>query len=156
MALVIILIIAAIVPAAWPNPDSITTHWVGTTQARCGSMVTEHNRCGAVQNITLSLVQDGTNISGSYTCAFGNMNCRGMQREGDITRGTLRGRRLEFSVMAPDRTVCRFTGLLEQDSGRGTYTCRGGSHLAERGTWRLQRSTEEHPAPPRVPSLLRP
>jgi hypothetical protein len=152
---VIILMIVTTVHAAGANPDRVTTYWVGTTQARCGPQITEHNRCGAVQNITLTLVQEGTNISGSYTCAFGNLNCRGMQRVGDITRGSLRGRQLEFRVMAPDRTVCRFSGLLEQDSGRGSYTCRGGSHLAERGTWRIQRSTEK-PTAPREPSLLRP
>jgi hypothetical protein len=115
------------------------SHWAGTTRARCGTLTTDHSRCGAVQNITLRLTQDGSNVGGSYTCAYGNANCRGMQDNGKITQGTLKGDQLELVIMAPDRSTCRFTGLLKQNSGKGSYYCKGGSQLDERGSWRVKR-----------------
>jgi hypothetical protein len=139
------------------EPASTTTRWTGTTKARCGTLTTDHSRCSAVQNITLTLMQDGAKVSGSYTCAYGNTNCRGMQEAGKIEQGTLKGEQLELVIMAPDRSSCRFTGYLKHDSGKGSYFCKGGSQLDERGSWRIKRTTEARPAStPQVPPLLRP
>jgi|SRR5208283_439277 len=121
------------------EPASTTSQWTGTTKARCGTMTTDHSRCSAVQNITLTLAQDGSKISGSYTCAYGNTNCRGMQEAGKIEQGTLKGDHLELVIMTPDRSTCRFHGLLRGDSGKGSYYCKGGSQLDERGSWRIKR-----------------
>ena len=121
------------------EPASTTSHWAGTTKARCGTLTTDHSRCSAVQNITLTLVDDGSKISGSYACVYGNQNCRGMQEAGKIERGTLKGEQLELVIMAPDRSSCRFSGLLKHDSGKGSYYCKGGSQFDERGSWRLHR-----------------
>jgi hypothetical protein len=138
-------------------PPSATSHWVGTTKSRCGTITSDHSRCSAVQNITLTLVQDGSKVSGSYVCAYGNQNCRGMQEAGTITEGTLKGSQLELAIMTPDRSVCRFRGILEHESGKGSYYCKGGSQLDERGSWRIHRSTEARlPSSPQVPPLLRP
>jgi hypothetical protein len=80
-----------------------------------------------------------------------------MQLNGKIIDGTLKGDRLAIEVMTPDRSTCRYNGILEQDSGKGNYSCKGGSQLGERGTWRLHRSDVANPAStPQVPSLLRP
>jgi hypothetical protein len=139
------------------EPASSTSHWAGTTKARCGTITTDHSRCNAVQNITLTLVQAGPKISGSYVCAYGNQNCRGMQEAGTISQGTLNGNQLEMVVMTPDRSTCRFSGILQHDSGKGSYHCKGGSQLDERGSWRIHRSAEARPAStPQVPALLRP
>jgi hypothetical protein len=138
----ILALAAAMVLAISPRPVDAASGsgtWAGTTRARCGTFTTDHSRCGAVQDITLNLAQTGGKISGSYTCAYGNLNCRGMQEKGSIERGSLKGNQLEFVVMAPDRSTCRFTGLLKEDSGKGTYSCKGGSQLDERGTWRVKR-----------------
>jgi len=102
-------------------------------------MVTDQTRCSAVQNITLTLVQDGSKVSGAYTCAYGNQNCRGMQEAGTISEGTLKGNQLELVIMTPDRSTCRFSGLLKHESGKGSYYCKGGSQLDERGSWRIHR-----------------
>jgi hypothetical protein len=151
------LFITAMAPAAGLAAEKVTSHWAGTTRARCGIGVTDHRRCGALQNITLTFVQQGSKILGSYTCAFGNKNCRGMQEVGTIIDGSLTGERIEFAVMTPDRSTCRYTGLLANDSGKGNYNCKGGSELGERGSWNIHRSSEGHAAPtPQVPPLLRP
>jgi hypothetical protein len=155
--LVVVLAILLGASTGAAEAASASSHWIGTTKARCGTMTTDHSRCSAVQNITLTLVEDGSKVNGSYVCAYGNQNCRGMQEAGTITQGTLNGDQLELVVMTPDRSVCRFRGILKHDSGKGSYYCKGGSQLDERGSWRIHRSTEAGPAStPHVPSLLRP
>ena len=134
-----IMLLAAGARAAEPASGPSTSHWAGTTKARCGPMVTDQTRCSAVQNITLTLVQDGSKVSGAYTCAYGNQNCRGMQEVGTISEGTLKGNQLELVIMTPDRSTCRFNGLLKHESGKGSYYCKGGSQLDERGSWRIHR-----------------
>jgi hypothetical protein len=114
--------------------------WAGTTQARCGTLTTDHSRCGAVQNITLTLMQEGAKVTGSYTCAYGNQNCRGMQTTGTIVQGSLKGAQLELVIVTPDRSTCRYNGLLQEDTGKGSYYCKGGSQLDERGAWRVKRA----------------
>ena len=152
LALVAILI-PAIGRAAGPHPKS-TSHWLGTTQAGCGALVTNPNRCNAVQNIGLTLVRQGSKISGSYACAFGTQNCRGMQEKGKIIDGSLNGERVQFAVLTPDGVTCRYTGLLTGDSGKGGYRCLGGGLLRESGSWRIHRSNE-HALPTREAPLLR-
>jgi hypothetical protein len=158
---VVLLLAAVLVPAtallAERTPEKVTSHWTGTAEAGCGTLVTNPNRCGAVQNITLTLVEEGSKITGSYTCAFGTQNCRGMQTAGKVIRGSLSGERVEFMVLTPDGSTCRYTGLLAHDSGRGAYHCKAGRQLGERGSWRVNRFKEGSPAPtPQIPSLLRP
>jgi hypothetical protein len=146
----------ALARAAGSAPENYTSHWAGTTQAGCGGLVTNPARCGAIQNITLTLVQQGSKITGSYTCAFGTQNCRSVQDVGKIISGSLRGEQLEFAVLTPDAVTCRYTGLLKHDSGKGAYNCKGG-RFGERGSWRIHRSSKGAPAPmPQIPPLLRP
>ena len=149
-------LIAAAACAAEPVQGNVSSYWAGTTQARCGNMVSDPARCNALQNITLTLVQEGTKITGAYTCAYGNQNCRDLQETGRIVNGSLKGNQLAISVQTPNRTTCRFTGLLSGDSGNGGYNCKGGSRPVERGSWRIHRTSEARPAStPQVPSLLR-
>jgi hypothetical protein len=156
-AIPIVVLLAAVLAPAMAFPAERTSHWTGTTEAGCGALVTNPGRCGAVQNITLTLVDENSKITGSYTCAFGTQNCRGMQNVGKIISGSLSGERVEFAVLTPDGSTCRYTGLLAHDSGRGAYNCKGGTRLGERGSWRIHRSAEGSAAPPpQIPPLLRP
>jgi hypothetical protein len=149
-------LIAAAAGASEPVQGNLTSYWKGTTQARCAAMVSDHTRCNAFQNITLTLVQEGTKITGAYTCAYGNQNCRDLQQTGTIIDGSLKGNQLAIAVQTPNRTTCRFTGLLSGDSGNGGYNCKGGSRPVERGSWRIHRTSEARPAStPQVPPLLR-
>ena len=49
------------------------------------------DRCNAVNNITLTLTQQGDRIKGKYTCAYGNLNCRngGSDNSGKIVSGRI-------------------------------------------------------------------
>ncbi len=132
-----LLMFTAVAFAAGSNTGKITTNWAGTTKARCGPLTTDHSRCNAVQNIKLTLVQEGSKITGSYTCAYGNQTCRGAQNTGNVTEGSLKGEQVMFVVTTPDKSTCRYTGLLMQRSGKGAYSCIGGSQLNERGSWRI-------------------
>src|SRR5271156_2266230 len=111
LALVALLTLATVC-AAGPTADKVTSHWAGTTKAGCAARVSDSSRCSAVQNITLTLVQEGSKILGSYTCAYGNQNCRGMQEVGKIIDGSLHDDLLEFTVLTPDGSTCRYMGSL--------------------------------------------
>lgn len=139
LALVLTLFAGATL-AAEPANGKITTNWAGTTKARCGPLTTDHSRCNAVQNIKLSFVQEGSAFTGSYTCAYGNQTCRGAQTTGTVTEGSLKGEQVMFVVTTPDKSTCRYSGVLTNRSGRGSYSCIGGSQLNERGTWRIHAS----------------
>ena len=69
------------------SPD-VTGVWTGKSSARC-AMTSERTRCGAVNDITFTMVQRGSKVTGSYKCAYGNMNCRNMNNTGEITDGTM-------------------------------------------------------------------
>lgn len=149
------MLMPSLARAAGPHPEKLTTYWLGTTQAGCGALVTNPMRCNAVQNIGLTLVRQGSKIGGSYACAFGNQNCRGMQEKGKIIDGSINGERVHFAVLTPDGVTCRYTGLLTGDSGKGGYRCTGGSRLRESGSWRIHRSKNESAVPKRETPLLR-
>ena len=153
---VAILLTLATARAAAPITGKVTSHWSGTTKAGCGALLSDKSRCNALQNITLIFVQEGSKIRGSYTCSYGNQNCRGMQAVGKIIDGSLNGEQLQFVVLMPDGVTCRYTGLLGQDSGRGAYRCNGG-RSGEQGTWRIHPFHEGSAAPtPQVRPLFRP
>jgi hypothetical protein len=137
IALAILISFATCVYAK--ESSSASGRWAGATKARCGTFTTDHSRCNAVQNITLDLVQNADKVSGTYTCAYGNQNCRGMQEEGSISQGSIKGNQLALTTMTPERSTCRFSGIIENNAGKGTYYCKGGSQRDERGTWRIKR-----------------
>jgi hypothetical protein len=151
-----ILLTPATARAAALITGKVTSHWSGTTKAGCGALLSDKSRCNALQNITLIFVQEGSKIRGSYTCSYGNQNCRGMQAVGKIIDGSLNGEQLQFVVLMPDGVTCRYTGLLGQDSGKGAYRCNGG-RSGEQGTWRIHPFHEGSAAPtPQVRPLFRP
>lgn len=118
----------------------LTSDWAGTSKVLCGARTSDFRRCNAQQKIKFNLVQTGINLKGTYECAYGNQTCRGSQNKGTVTRGTLDGTHLEMVVTTPDKSNCRYRGVLTNQLGKGTYKCVGGSELEERGTWRIQRA----------------
>jgi hypothetical protein len=66
----------------------VTGVWQGKSTARCAP-TSERTRCGAVNDITFTLVQRGSEVTGSYKCAYGNMNCRNMNNTGRISNGKM-------------------------------------------------------------------
>lgn len=118
--------------------SDVTGSWKGTSIASCAPGFTVRSRCGAQQRITLGLIQDGSKISGDYHCAFGNMNCRGLNDSGKVI-GTYHPGRASLRIIFPDASTCLFTGRFSQRVGNGGYTCSTGGKVIEQGDWRVAR-----------------
>jgi hypothetical protein len=79
-------------------------------------------------------------ISGTYTCAAGNMVCYNGNNSGKIVAGQLNGTQLRtLRVQMPDGTGCILNGTLNESQGQGSYECLGGGGILEQGSWRLAR-----------------
>jgi len=130
--------------AAQPEPpamQAVTGHWEGVSSADCIADTTGNpGRCHATQNITLTMLLKGDEITGYYTCAFGNQVCRNLDETGVIRNGTMTGRRLRMRVMLGDGSMCFFTGTPAGGVMEGRYSCLQGGGIVERGTFRTERS----------------
>ena len=69
-------------------PVDINGTWEGSTSAGC---YIARGHCNAYRLITMSIVQNGSNLSGSYTCAYGSMICLGNMNSGTIATGRVDG-----------------------------------------------------------------
>jgi hypothetical protein len=120
--------------------NNITGVWQGSSFADCPILTTTTpGRCGAMQYITLTMLQDGPRISGSYRCAFGNENCRDLAETGVIRNGQMTARLLRIAVMLEDGSMCRFTGMPHNGVIEGRYQCHWGGPM-EQGAFRVERS----------------
>jgi hypothetical protein len=134
------------VPAAVANKGTtlpafdVTGVWQGRSFADCPIVTTTNpGRCGAMQQITLTMFQEGDHISGSYRCSFGNENCRDLAETGKISVGELTDRLLRIAVMLEDGSMCRFTGMPHNGILEGRYQCHWGGPM-EQGAFRVERS----------------
>ncbi|HLK80846.1 MAG TPA: hypothetical protein VKT99_05025 [Xanthobacteraceae bacterium] len=127
-------------PSAAHGQPEVTGVWRGESSAECGTLIPDPSRCGAVNDITLTLLQEGAKVSGLYTCAYGNMDCRNSNDTGKVAQGTMGPSLLRLRVMMPDGSDCMFNGQLRRDRIAGGYLCLQGGGLVERGIWRASRS----------------
>ena len=119
----------------------VTGVWRGKSSARC-ARTSDRTRCGAVNEITFNLVQRGPEVTGSYKCAYGNMNCRNMNDTGKIADGKMGKTLLTMRVMMPDGSSCRFSGQAQGDSIQGGYSCLNGGAKGEQGIWEARRGRQ--------------
>lgn len=112
--------------------------WEGLTLASCATSAP--NRCNAQQKITLTLIEGESGLAGFYRCAYGTMNCLGMNETGKIVHATLNGGQVTARVAMPDGTSCIYTGRTAGNGVVGGYSCYGGGALLESGSWRGKRS----------------
>lgn len=123
------------------RPLGVTGVWHGQIRANCNVvMMADVTRCGAVNPITLTLLQKENNVSGYYRCAYGNMNCYNMNQTGKIATGSMGSKLLKLRVMMPDGSDCLFNGWPAGDAMRGSYSCLQGGGLLEQGLWKASRS----------------
>lgn len=123
------------------RPFEVTGVWHGQLRANCDPlMMVDVTRCGAVNGITFTLLQNNANVSGYYRCAYGNVNCLSMNETGRIARGNMGSKLLRMRVMMPDGSDCLFNGWPVGDAMRGSYTCLQGGGLIEQGRWKARRS----------------
>jgi hypothetical protein len=145
------LILAAIIAVAVPAkaqtstpPAGFTGVWKGRLRVTpCPPTMREQSRCGAVNNITFTIIEDGSEVSGHYTCAIGTVICRNGNdaKTGKIISGRVSGKNIRFSVMVPsDVSNCDYTGYSPKPGNmRGGYTCYQGGGLVEQGMFEVTR-----------------
>jgi len=118
--------------------------WEGTSTATCMPLQPDMTRCNAVAKITLQMFQQGSTLTGHYTCAPGNMVCRDSNTTGTIADGKVRGGNANMRVMMPDGSSCLFNGRPSQNNSRnqltGSYFCMQGGGYIEQGRFQVQRS----------------
>jgi hypothetical protein len=125
--------------------SDFTGLWEGTSTSACLPMQPDASRCNAVQKITFRLFQDGSRLTGHYTCAIGNMVCRNSNTTGTIVNGKLRAGGVDWRLMLPDGSSCLFNGRPSRGntSARrltGSYFCMQGGGYIEKGSFRVERS----------------
>jgi hypothetical protein len=121
--------------------EGVTGFLEGMSSADCiGDTTANPGRCHATQKITLTMLQQGKEITGYYTCAYGNEVCRNMDETGVIRNGAMTGRRLTMRVMLGDGSMCFYTGMPLDGVMEGRYSCLQGAGIVERGAFRTVRS----------------
>jgi hypothetical protein len=127
-----------------PAPGDFTGTWEGTIRVNCSGMLLRGaGRCNAVNKITLTIIQDGSKITGSYHCSIGTQICRNGNADdtGKITSGSASGNNLRLSILIPaDVSNCYYNGFSPSPGKlRGGYSCYLGGGLAEQGMWEASR-----------------
>lgn len=127
-------------PKAPPEPVDISGSWAGTSVASCAPFQTKPGRCRAENQIDFLILQDGSNIRGSYSCAYGNMTCLDGNESGQIVAATFfRSDSVTLRVQMPDGSSCLFSGTFDDAKVGGTYKCIEGGGIAENGNWHVKR-----------------
>ena len=121
-------------------PVDVSGTWKGSTSAGC--FLTGH-RCDAYRLISLTFVQNGADLTGSYTCSYGTMNCLGLNDTGAIAYGRIEGSYMpDLRIEFPDATNCLYQGHFMGNEGEGGYMCfAGGGRMIEQGSWRLKKGS---------------
>jgi hypothetical protein len=134
-------------PSAAPPTAEVAGEWSGTTRAIPCDMLASIGRCNAVNNITFTLNQSGSQLTGKYSCATGTMICRhgGADDSGDINSGSISGNQFNLSVIIPaDVSNCYYHGATTSPTqANGVYMCYQGGNQVEQGVWNLSRTAAE-------------
>jgi hypothetical protein len=118
----------------------VTGKWQGDTVTECGVMLLDKGRCNARERITFTLFQDGSDLSGVYTCAYGTMLCRNMNEHGKVVSSSINGSLARLRVEMPeDGSSCIFNGRFQSELAVGGFACYQGGGLLEQGIWRAAR-----------------
>jgi len=119
--------------------SGVTGVWQGVSHADCIDVtIGNPGRCGATQNIMLTMMQQGDTVSGFYKCAYGTEVCRNLDENGVIRNGRMTSGRLTMRVMLEDGSMCFFTGRPLEGVIEGRYSCLQGGGVVERGAFRTQ------------------
>jgi len=129
--------------AQTPLPASFTGIWTGTLRVFPCLTLRERGRCGAINKITFTIIEDQGKVSGHYTCAIGTQVCRNGNADtsGKIVSGEVHGKSIRFSVMVPDDVSnCNYNGYnVAPGQLRGAFTCYEGGGLVEQGNFMVTR-----------------
>ncbi|HKD66158.1 MAG TPA: hypothetical protein VKB84_04905 [Candidatus Binataceae bacterium] len=124
-------------------PAGFTGLWAGTIHVVPCLALRDSHRCGAVNKVTFTIIDDGSKVSGHYTCAIGNQICRNGNADntGKIVSGRASSNSIRFTVIVPaDVSSCNYTGTSPSPGQmRGGYTCYEGGGLIEQGNFEVTR-----------------
>jgi len=102
-------------PPAGPAVNIAGT-WEGSSSAGC--FLTGH-RCNAYRIIGFTFIQSGSDLSGSYTCGYGTMNCLGLNNAGTVVYGRIDGPYMpDLRIAFPDATNCLYQGHFMGNEGQ--------------------------------------
>jgi hypothetical protein len=118
---------------------NVTGKWQGDTVTACGMMLVDRGRCNARERITFTLFQEGSDLSGVYTCAYGTMICRNLNEHGKVVSSSINGTLGRLRVEMTDGSSCVFNGTFQTESVVGGYACYQGGGLLEEGGWKAAR-----------------
>jgi hypothetical protein len=122
-----------------PGTD-VTGVWIGRSFASCGAFLHERGRCFAIQNISFTLVQEKSSVTGFYRCSYGNAACFNLDELGKVRDAKMGLRLLSMRVMMEDGSDCIFHGVPQGDHMQGGYMCLQGGGIIEQGDWHAQRA----------------
>ena len=124
-------------------PAGFTGVWKGTIRVMPSPALRDRNRTGAVNNITVTILDQDSQISGHYTCSIGTQICRNgnADNSGKVVGGKVNGNNIRFNVIIPaDLSNCMFNGFTQSPGQmRGGYTCYQGGGLVEQGNFEVSR-----------------
>ena len=128
---IVLLLVAGCGGNESPTSPSSVANISGTWRGTAISSIV-----GGTVNIAATLNQNGTNVTGTYACSPGSIQC--IQASGTI-RGTMSGNSLTAQLIYPDNSSCgAFNGTLSGSTLSGSYACT--TRLGEdRGTWQMSR-----------------
>jgi hypothetical protein len=138
------LTLATACAANYPKPEKpaldITGTWEGITITDCGMVLLEQGRCMATERVTFTFFQEGSKVSGFYTCTPGTTVCRGMNVSGQIVSSTLEGSLARIRVTHPDGSSCIYNAHFRSQSAMGGFACYQGGGILEQGRWKVSRA----------------
>jgi hypothetical protein len=123
--------------------SGFTGLWEGTSTSGCMPLQPDARRCDAIVKISLQMFQQGSTLTGRYTCSTGTMVCRDSNNSGTIAGGEVRHGNVDMRVMMPDGSSCLFNGRPSQNKQNklsGTYFCMQGGGYIEQGRFQVERS----------------
>jgi len=140
-------------PPAQPNEiatAAVGGLWTGTMQVSPCELAAV--RCNAVNNVTFTLTQYGSQVVGDYTCTAGNTSCRhgGADDSGKVTSGSVSGNQINLLVKVPaDVSECFYNGATSSSAqASGVYVCYSEGRMIEEGVWNVARQSSEEAAQP--------
>ena len=120
--------------------STVSGVWEGSSVSGCLFNPSDPGRCKAEQKITLTMFQQGNEVTGFYKCAYGNQVCRHLNETGLILAGKLNRTLLMMRVMHDDGSMCFFTGRPHGNQLNGGYECLQGGGIIEQGTFQTRRN----------------
>lgn len=100
-----------------------------------------HGQAGFVrQDISFTLLQQQSAISGFYRCWSGDKSCADFNLGGRVVRARMGSQTLAMRVRMEDGSSCFFQGVPRSDDMKGSRACFTARGPREKGWWHVRRA----------------